>query len=73
MNVEIDYTNHRGERQIRCIKPIRLTWCKSDWHPGEQWILYAFCYERNAEREFAMAGIHRWQEVLADGQPGETK
>lgn len=60
MDVEIDYTNHRGERSKRFIRPVKLTWGLSEWHPGNQWILLAFCYEKQSHREFAMSSIHSW-------------
>lgn len=63
MDVDIDYTNHRGERRTRRIRPIKLTCGLSEWHPGVQWILLAHCYEKNQPREFAMSGIHSWQPV----------
>ena len=65
MDAWIDYTNHRGERSWRKIKPIKLTWGLSEWHEGSQWILLAHCYEKNASREFAMSGIHRWKAASA--------
>lgn len=63
MDVEIDYTNHRGVRSVRRIRPVKLTWGLSEWHPGNQWILLAHCYEKNQPREFAMAEIHAWRPV----------
>lgn len=61
MDVEIDYTNHRGERRLRRIRPLKLTWGFSEWHEGAQWILLAHCYEKNQSREFAMSGVHAWR------------
>lgn len=65
MDVWIDYTNHRGERSWRKIKPLKLTWGLSEWHAGSQWILLAHCYEKNAAREFAMSSIHEWKPASA--------
>ena len=70
MDVEIDYTNHRGERRKRSIRPIKLTWGLSEWHEGSQWILLAHCFEKNAPREFAMASIHSWRQAPDKSTPG---
>lgn len=63
MEAEIDYTNHRGERQWRRITPDRLVFGLSSWHEGKQWVLLAYCHEKKAQREFAMSGIHGWRVV----------
>ena len=60
MDVQIDYTNHRGERSMRYIRPLKLTWGLSKYHKGVQWILLAHDLNKNASREFAMKDIHSW-------------
>jgi len=62
-DVEIDYTNHRGERRWRRVLPMKLTYGLSEWHPGNQWILLAHCHEKNQAREFAMSEVHGWRPV----------
>jgi predicted DNA-binding transcriptional regulator YafY len=62
-SVIIDYTNHRGERALRSIRPIRIAWESSEWHPETQWILHALDTEKNELREFAMADVHSWNGV----------
>lgn len=60
-HVGIDYTNHRGERQLRAIEPRGgLHFGSSDWHPDEQWLLHAYDLGKGAVRTFAMASIHGW-------------
>ena len=59
--VVIDYTNYRGERSSRRIRPIRIYFSSSEWHPGPQWLLDAYDEERRAQRSFAMKDIHSWQ------------
>ena len=67
-NVVIDYTNHRGERKQRWIKPLAILWYPdgTEWHSGPQWILWAVDQEdeRRLIKGFAMSGIHGWK----DGQ-----
>lgn len=59
--VDIDYTNWRGERAIRRIIPIDLHFDANQWHPEPQWLLLAYDVEKDADREFAMSGIHSWK------------
>ena len=61
--VEIDYTNHRGERAKRQIIPARMVWTTSDYHEGEQWFCIAWDVEKKDDRFFAMTGIHSWTPV----------
>jgi len=58
--VGIDYTNWRGERTLREIIPISIRFGTSEWHPEPQWLLLAYDIDKQAEREFAMDGIHKW-------------
>lgn len=60
--VTIDYTNWRGERAERYIRPIRVEWGSNEWHPNPQWLLIAHDAEKNAERAFALSGIHSWRQ-----------
>jgi predicted DNA-binding transcriptional regulator YafY len=62
--IEIDYTNWRGERAWRRIMPERLEFANSEWHPEAQWLLLAWDCDKNAEREFALTGIHRVRRQL---------
>lgn len=64
--VVIDYTNHRGERGERLIMPLSIAFRPSRFYPATQWLLTAFCRDRMAWREFAMANIHGWRAVTAD-------
>ena len=59
--VQIDYTNHRGERAWRKILPHSISFDVSAWHNGYQWLLLAYDCDKNAEREFAMSSIHEWK------------
>jgi predicted DNA-binding transcriptional regulator YafY len=58
--VEIDYTNHAGERGIRHIHPRHMVFKATEFHPVAQWILDAFDVDKQADRSFAMKDIHKW-------------
>ena len=63
-HIEIDYTNWRGERAIRRIKPTgTMMFASSEWHPVQQWLIEAVDTDKNVVREFAMSGIHSWRQV----------
>jgi hypothetical protein len=58
--VTIDYTNWRGERAIRRVKPVRIRFGSNEWHREPQWLLYAVDVEKRALRAFALCSIHSW-------------
>lgn len=60
-DVAIDYTNHRGERSIRRIKPVVMYWGTTEWHKEPQWLLNALDLGKNLTRTFAMKDIHSWK------------
>ena len=61
--VELDYTNHGGERATRLIRPFAGTnrFGRSDWHPEPQWLFDAFDIAKDEERLFALSGVHSWK------------
>lgn len=59
--VEIDYTNHRGERALRKIIPKTIEFGSTEWHPTGQWLLNAWDIDKMADRSFAMNQIHSWR------------
>ena len=61
VNVVIDYTNHRGERDRRIVAPITIAYANNQWHTEDQWLLIAMDVEKNKLRYFAMKDIHSWQ------------
>jgi predicted DNA-binding transcriptional regulator YafY len=70
-NVIIDYTNWRGERAMRHIRPLTIRFESSEWHPDEQWLLRAVDLEKGATRDFAMKDIRSWRPLLPS--PQDTK
>jgi predicted DNA-binding transcriptional regulator YafY len=61
--VLIEYTNYRGDRSVRGIRPIAISFGNNEWHPERQWLLEAFDLTRDQVRMFAMKNIHSWKEV----------
>ena len=63
--VEIDYTNWRGERLRRHIRPLRIIFENNEWHPETQWLLEAEDLDKaKALRTFALANIHSWTPIF---------
>lgn len=60
-DVSIDYTNHRGERRMRKIRPHHIFFGETEYHPGQQWFVVAYDIEKGAARTFAMSGVHAWK------------
>lgn len=58
--VEIIYTNYRGETDVRRIRPSRIWFGKTEWHPDEQWLLDAVDLIKKEKRSFAMKDIRAW-------------
>jgi hypothetical protein len=58
--VQIDYTNHRGERSVRKVLPERLYYGSTEYHPKLQYLLEAIDVERDVKRTFALSSIHCW-------------
>lgn len=58
--VIIDYTNWRGERALRCIRPLRIDFMNNEWHPETQWLLLAVDLDKGEDRTFALKNIHQW-------------
>jgi len=57
--VVIDYTNWRGERRERMVRPLSLQFTDTKWHPEVQWMLMA--EDEGVVKGFAMKGIHSWR------------
>lgn len=52
--VTLTYTNWRGETNERAIKPLRIWFGSTEWHPEPQWLLTAIDKDKDAERDFAL-------------------
>mgnify|MGYP000753318233 CR=1 FL=1 len=66
--VEIDYTNWRGVRGLRRIRPIpeTLRFTSTEYHMAPQWIIDAMDLDKNELRNFAMADVHSWRSIEGD-------
>lgn len=65
-HVRIDYTNWKGERAVRVIRPRYVKFEANEWHKEEQWILFAEDVGTGRFKGFAMKDIHSW-EPLPEG------
>ena len=59
-SVIIDYTNWKGIRSTRRVKPQSIYFGSTVQHPEVQWLMQAFDFEKDADRCFAMKDIHTW-------------
>lgn len=57
-DVYIDYTNHRGERRVRPIRPLGRRWGHDAYHKPDQYLLDAVDTEIGSRRVFAISQIH---------------
>lgn len=59
--IEIDYTNHRGERRVRKILPVGpLFFADNQYHTTEQWLFNALDMEHPEQKAktFALSGLN---------------
>jgi hypothetical protein len=62
--VLIDYTNWRGERRVRRIRPTgRLLFESNEYHPDKQYLVEAIDVEVEGLRTFALNNIHSWRQL----------
>ena len=71
--VYIDYTNWRGQRSIRRIRPIGIFFLANEWHPQTQWLVEAIDLTNDETRFFAMKDIHQWSivPIMSKGPAGD--
>lgn len=60
--ITVLYRNHRGNVANRHIRPIRMWFGSTCFHPQPQWFIECFCLSKQATRDFALLGF------CADGQ-----
>jgi hypothetical protein len=71
--VYILYTNWKGETAWRKVLPWKMLFKSTPHHQEEQWILKAYDVDKNAERDFAMRDVHKWQVGVPEAYlTGET-
>jgi len=69
-DVEIDYTNWRGERKVRRIRPLKFMFGANQWHPKPTWLCWAMDLESREFRYFALEGVHAWKELRDEPHAG---
>jgi predicted DNA-binding transcriptional regulator YafY len=67
--VEFEYKNHRGEIGTRRVKPLVIWFGHTEWHPEDQYLLKAWCLDRQEPRDFAMVDIHAWRKAEDQSLP----
>jgi len=58
--LQFEYKNWEGITAVRKVKPIKIWWGVTQWHPKEQWFLKALDLEKNEERDFAVKDIMKF-------------
>lgn len=53
-SVVVSYLNHRGDRALREITPLRVRYGSTEHHPEPQFLLEVFDHGRNAARTYAL-------------------
>ena len=54
-----EYVNWQGEKNIRKVKPHRIWYGSTQWHPNPQWLLEATDIEKQEIRNFALKDIQK--------------
>lgn len=73
--VEFTYENHRGVTEVRRVVPTHVWFGSTEYYPKKQWLLSAWCLERQARRDFTFEAISGWAEAEDQSLPwrmGET-
>ena len=65
--ISIDYTNWKGNRRVRIITPLSVSWGSTTYHPKHQWLLKAVDNEDGVEKDFALEKIHSFNPKLRFG------
>lgn len=59
--VTFTYTNYRGWTGVRRVRPLRIRFGPSEWHPEPQWLLDAYDLDKGADRSFALKDVTGWR------------
>ncbi len=60
--VRFTYTNWRGVKSERRVRPLDLEFKTTPWHPKRQWFIKAIDYDRKRIRYFAMKDMGKWHQ-----------
>jgi predicted DNA-binding transcriptional regulator YafY len=61
--VTFRYVNHKGREAQRRVRPIRLWFGSTAWHPESCLLLEACDIDKNATRDFSMQNITDWRKA----------
>ena len=64
LQVTFTYTNYKGITTKRHVLPMENRFGDTEWHLEHQWLLKAYDYDRDEQREFAIKDIKDWETVL---------
>ncbi len=60
------YRNHRGDEAVRRVRPIRLYFGSTCYHPQPGWLLEGWDLDRQQTRDYSMGGmLGPWTNVEA--------
>lgn len=65
--VSFRYVNYKGDVAVRRVRPIRVWFGSTSWHPVAQWLLEGFDLDKQETRDYAMSGVSDWA-VLEKGK-----
>ena len=63
----VAYRNYRGEVAVRTVRPLRLWFGSTEYHPEDQWLLDVWDEDKGAERTYALSGFVNPKEVAHVG------
>jgi len=55
--LKFKYKNWENKIAIRTVRPIKIWFGKTQWHPKEGWLLKALDLDKNEERDFSVKDI----------------
>ena len=55
VTLSCDYTNYRGEKSTRTIRPKRFWVGSTDWHKSDCLLLNAYDFDKKADRDFKVS------------------
>lgn len=68
----IDYTNWKGHRRIRPVRPVCIMFGSNEYHTVPQWLMEAYDLEDGGVKTFALSGIHAYLPMPGTVGPQEN-
>lgn len=57
---KVEYTNWKGNKRVRTIKPLEIFFGATEYHPEPQWLVRAVDVEEGELRDFALKDMTPW-------------